>query len=151
MGSEGGGWKNLYILLLWGGGLNPFLRNIFRSIFYITNRAVKWFGIWMSCFSVNYAFLTTFYYVEKLSGILRKNREEGFKKSYVINEWPLFFKNIYISRSSSLSFWVRNILALSPMTFGFHFTTGLLTDMQCIWTAKENTLTQWKSRNYMKR
>ena len=28
-------------------------------------------------------FLTTFYYVEKLNGILRKNRGEGFEKSYV--------------------------------------------------------------------
>ena len=51
-------------------------------------------------------FLTTFYYVEKQNGILRKNRGEGFEKSYVplrggrevnncrnhpyvINEWPL--------------------------------------------------------------
>ena len=28
-------------------------------------------------------FLTTFYYVEKRNGILRKNRGEGFKKSYI--------------------------------------------------------------------
>ena len=34
-------------------------------------------------FSVTDPFLTTFYYVEKRNGILRKNREEGFKKSYV--------------------------------------------------------------------
>ena len=51
--------------------------------------------------------ILTFYYVEKLNEILRKNRGEGFEKSYVslhggrggvkncknhpyvINEWPL--------------------------------------------------------------
>ena len=60
----------------------------------------------MSCFSVTDSFLTTVYYVEKRNGILRKNRGEGFEKSYVrlhggrgvknvqnhpyvINEWPL--------------------------------------------------------------
>ena len=31
----GGSWKNLYILLLWGGGSNPFLRNIFQVDIYI--------------------------------------------------------------------------------------------------------------------
>ena len=58
-------------------------------------------------FSVTDPFLTTFYYVEKRIGILRKNGVEGFEKSYVpvhggrgrsknyqnhphvINEWPL--------------------------------------------------------------
>ena len=57
-------------------------------------------------FSVTDLFLTTFYYVEKRNGILRKNRGEGFEKSYVpshgvggvkncrnhpyvINEWHL--------------------------------------------------------------
>ena len=58
-------------------------------------------------FSVTDTFLTTFYYVEKRNGILRKNRGEGFEKSYVplhggrrgvknwqnhpyvVNEWPL--------------------------------------------------------------
>ena len=57
-------------------------------------------------FSITDPFLTTFYYVEKLNEILRKNRAEGFEKSYVplhggrevkncqnhphvINEWPL--------------------------------------------------------------
>ena len=36
-------------------------------------------------FSVIDPFLTTFYYsyVEKVNGILRKNREKGFEKSYV--------------------------------------------------------------------
>ena len=34
-------------------------------------------------FSVTDPFLTTFYYVEKLNGILRKNRGEEFEKSYV--------------------------------------------------------------------
>ena len=34
-------------------------------------------------FSVTDPFLTTFYYVEKRNGILRKNRGEGFEKSYV--------------------------------------------------------------------
>ena len=34
-------------------------------------------------FSVTDPFLTTFYYVEKRNGILRKNRGEGFAKSYV--------------------------------------------------------------------
>ena len=34
-------------------------------------------------FSVTYPFLTTFYYVEKLNRILRKNRGEGFAKSDV--------------------------------------------------------------------
>ena len=33
--------------------------------------------------SVTDPFLTTFYYVEKLNGILRKKRGEGFEKSYV--------------------------------------------------------------------
>ena len=37
----------------------------------------------MSCFSVTDPFLTTFYYVEKQNAILRKNRREGFEKSYV--------------------------------------------------------------------
>ena len=37
----------------------------------------------MSCFSVTDPFLTTFYHVEKRNGILRKNRGEGFEKSYV--------------------------------------------------------------------
>ena len=36
----------------------------------------------MSCFSVT-SYLTLFYYVEKGNGILRKNRGEGFEKSYV--------------------------------------------------------------------
>ena len=40
--------------------------------------------VMMSCFSVTNPFLTTFYYVEKLNGILRKNRGEGFEKSYVL-------------------------------------------------------------------
>ena len=60
----------------------------------------------MGCFSVTDLFLTTFYYVEKRNGILRKNRGTGLKNltypymgkwgsqklpksSYVINEWPL--------------------------------------------------------------
>ena len=61
----------------------------------------------MSCFNVTDPFLTTLYYVEKRNGILRKNRREGFEKSYValhggrggikncqnqpyvINEWPI--------------------------------------------------------------
>ena len=34
-------------------------------------------------FSVTDPFLTTFYYVEQRNGILRKNRGEGFEKSYV--------------------------------------------------------------------
>ena len=34
-------------------------------------------------FSVTGPFVTTFYYVEKRNGILRKNRGEGFEKSYV--------------------------------------------------------------------
>ena len=29
-GPEGGVWKYLYILILWGGGTNEFLRNIFQ-------------------------------------------------------------------------------------------------------------------------
>ena len=37
----------------------------------------------MSCFSETDPFLTTFYYVEKRNVILRKNRGEGFEKSYV--------------------------------------------------------------------
>ena len=63
-------------------------------------------GIRLSSFSVADPFLTTCYYVEKRIGILRKNRGEGFEKSYVplhggrvevkncqnlpyvINEWP---------------------------------------------------------------
>ena len=36
-------------------------------------------------FSVTDPSLTTFYYVERRNGILRKNRGEGFKKSYVKN------------------------------------------------------------------
>ena len=34
-------------------------------------------------FSATDPFLTIFYYVEKLIGILRKNMGEGFEKSYV--------------------------------------------------------------------
>ena len=34
-------------------------------------------------FSVTDPFLTTFYYVEKLNGIIRKNKGEGFEKSYI--------------------------------------------------------------------
>ena len=37
----------------------------------------------MGCFSETDPFLTTFYYVEKRNGILRKNRGQGFEKSYV--------------------------------------------------------------------
>ena len=37
----------------------------------------------MSCFSLTDPFLTIFYYLEKQNGILRKNREEGFGKSYI--------------------------------------------------------------------
>ena len=57
-------------------------------------------------FGVTDPFLTKFYYIEKRSGILHKNRGKGFEKSYVplhgvggvknwqnhpyvINEWPL--------------------------------------------------------------
>ena len=41
---EGGIWKNLYILLLWAGGDQTHSYVIFsKSIFYIRNRAVKWF------------------------------------------------------------------------------------------------------------
>ena len=37
----GGGWKNPYILLLWGGQTHSYL--VFsKSIFYIINRPVKW-------------------------------------------------------------------------------------------------------------
>ena len=60
----------------------------------------------MSYFSVTDPFLTAFYYVNKRNVILRKNRGEGFEKSYVplhggmggqnlqnhpyvINEWSL--------------------------------------------------------------
>ena len=102
------------------GGSNPFFRNIFPSLyFYYKSRGqVVWQGsyficVWkvkkrirMSCFSVTDPFLTTFYYVEKLNGILRKNRREGLKNltyaymeeegvkncqnhAYVNNEWPL--------------------------------------------------------------
>ena len=42
--NEGGGWKNLYIILIWGRGSNPFLGNFPNSIFYIRNHAVKHFG-----------------------------------------------------------------------------------------------------------
>ena len=71
----------------------------------------------MSCFSVTDPFLTTFYYVEKRNGILRKNREEGLKNltypymgergakncqnhTYVMNECPLYadiFHMFYMS------------------------------------------------------
>ena len=34
-------------------------------------------------FSVTDTFLTTLYYVEKLNGILPKNRGKGFEKSYL--------------------------------------------------------------------
>ena len=64
-------------------------------------------------FSVSDPFLTTFYYVEKRNGILHKNKEEGFEKSYVpymevgsvkncqnhpyiINEWPLKMNNVIL-------------------------------------------------------
>ena len=67
-------------------------------------------NLWFSqtgSFSVTDPFLTTFYYVEKLNGILSKNRRKGLEKSYyaymgmgggikncqnhayVINEWLL--------------------------------------------------------------
>ena len=42
---EAGGGNNLYILLLWGGGGQTHSYVIFsKSIFYIRNHAVKWFG-----------------------------------------------------------------------------------------------------------
>ena len=46
LGSRGGrGWKNFYILVLWEGGVQTHSYEIFsKSIFYIRNRAVKWFG-----------------------------------------------------------------------------------------------------------
>jgi hypothetical protein len=87
-----------------------------KSIFYIRNQVV-WQGSYFicawkvkkpirsCCFSVTDPFLTTFYYVEKRNGILRKNIGEGFENSYVplhgggvkncqnyryvINEWLL--------------------------------------------------------------
>ena len=41
---EGEGWKNLYILLHWGGGSQTHSSIIFpKSVFYIRNRAVKFF------------------------------------------------------------------------------------------------------------
>ena len=40
----GGGWKNIYILLLWGGGEAHSYVIFSKSIFYISNRAVKLFG-----------------------------------------------------------------------------------------------------------
>ena len=40
-----GGLENLYILLLWEGGGQTYSYVIFsKSIFYIRNSAVKWFG-----------------------------------------------------------------------------------------------------------
>ena len=37
-------WKNLYILLLWGEGRTHSYEIFSKTIFYIRNRAVKWFG-----------------------------------------------------------------------------------------------------------
>ena len=70
----------------------------------LKNKNVCFISNWE--FSVTDPFLTTFYYVEKLNAILRKNRGRGLKNltypymgvgrvnncqnhSYVINEWPL--------------------------------------------------------------
>ena len=87
----GGGQKNLYILLVWGGGQNHFYVIFYKSIFYIRNRAVKWFGrvtfhlrlegkkrIRMSCFSVTDPFLTTSSYVEKRNEIQKTYRMSCF-------------------------------------------------------------------------
>ena len=78
--------------MLWAGGQTHSYVIFLKTIFYIRNRAVKWFSrdhisfasgrqksIRMSCFIVTDHFLTTFYYVEKRNGILRKNRERGLK------------------------------------------------------------------------
>ena len=72
-------------------------------------------------FSVTDPFLTTFYYVEKRNGILRKNRGEGFEKSYVplhvdrgvkncqnhiyvINEWaPKYMNKHTINKQNSMN------------------------------------------------
>ena len=76
---------------------NPFLRNIFQVLYFILEIArsscLAWIifhlrlegkkRIRMSCFSVTDLFLTIFYYVEKINGILCKNRGQGFEKSYV--------------------------------------------------------------------
>ena len=111
--------KFLHTLTLGRGSNVIFSYIIFsKSIFYISNREVgsglagiifhlRLEGInciMMSWFIVTDPFLITFYYVEKRNGILRKNRGEGFEKSYVpfnnfqnhpyvINEWPLTAKS----------------------------------------------------------
>ena len=107
---EGGGLeKPLHTFTLGRGrGSNPFLRNIFQlAILCQKSRGqVVWHGSYFICiwkikknllgravftcfdlsqtgsFSVIDPFLTTFYYVEKRNGILRKNRGGGLK-SYV--------------------------------------------------------------------
>ena len=137
-----GVWKNLYIPLLWGREGQTHSYVIFsKPIFYIRNRPVMWFDriilhlrlegkkvlgwavfylfylFWFTSkweFSVTDPFLTTFYYVEKRNGILRKNRGEEFEKSYislhggreevkncqnhpyVINEWHLSCDHLFL-------------------------------------------------------
>ena len=93
----------------------------------------------MSCFSrqtgnfnVTNVFLTTFHYVEKWNGILRKNRGEGFEKSYVplhwdrggvknfqnhpyiINEWPLSCETCLNKLALLLLFQMTRILYFTP-------------------------------------
>ena len=52
----------------------------------------------MSCFCVTNPFPTTFCYVEKQNGILRKNREEGLEKSYV----PLHGGFYYVEKQNGI-------------------------------------------------
>ena len=88
--------KTLHTLTLGSGGQTHSYVIFSKSKFYIRNRASSGLAgiiiylplegekrIRMSCFSVNDPFLTRFRYVEKRNGILRKNRREGFEKSYV--------------------------------------------------------------------
>ena len=117
---EGGLQKSLHTLTSGRAGQIHFYVIFSKPIFYIINRASSGLAriilhlrlegkkrIRMSCFSVTDPFLTTFYYVEKRNGALRKNRGRGLKnltypymgagggvkncKNHpcVINEWPL--------------------------------------------------------------
>ena len=84
-------------------------------IFYLRLEGKK--RIRMSCFSVTDPFLTTFYYVEKLNEILRKNRGGGLEKSLhtltlgsrdQTDSYVIFFKSIFYIRNRVVMWFGRD-------------------------------------------
>ena len=63
-------------------------------------------------FIVTDPFLSTFYYVEKLNGLLRKNRGRGKNcqnHAYVINKWPLTILRIFVFAYFIFKKWLYDV------------------------------------------